>query len=119
MYNIRDVPREEVQNIVSEVTLSTEAIEQDICYIKDPNVAAILLCLGKILIKIKIAHHARFGNKPPQRIIAFGFDGHDDCMAFAINAKLNLQPSTQMRNVNIGEYTHYLSTLKTIIHSIF
>jgi hypothetical protein len=119
MQDLSSVQREEVLEQIHEITIVEEAINDDICYVRDPNVAAMLCCLGKIIVRIKLLKSVRFGlNKPPaQKIVMFGFKGHDEVYAYAVKAKLNSRSSTDFQNINIGEYLMVSNVLKTIIHS--
>ena len=118
MQDIDSVQREEVESVVYEIDLLNEAIKEDIFYTRDPNDAAMLLCLGMTLAKIKFCKQMVYGKRTPQRVVHFGFSGHDDTFRFVIRSKLNVQSSLIYKNINAGELRMYQGIIKTTLHSM-
>lgn len=117
MIDIDSVSREEVEVAVYELNLLDEAIKEDVFYTRDPGIATMLLCLGCELVKIKFCKQMIYGRRSPQRVVNFGFRGHDDTFRFAVKSKLNIQSSATYKNINIGEYHCYSGIVKTILFS--
>lgn len=118
MESLGDIPREEITHVVTDIDLMDMAIKDDICFIRDPNVVARMLCFGCKLVKIQNLKAYKSGNKPPQRIVNFGFANHDDVYKMVVNSKLNIRSSLEYQNINSGELDMYQNALKTILHSV-
>jgi len=116
--NIDTIPREEIEAAVHEIDLLEEAIKNDIFYTRDPNDAAMLLCLGMQLVKIKFCKQMIYGRRSAQRVVHFGFAGHDDTFKFVVKSKLNIQSSLRYQNVNAGELRMFQGIIKTVLHSM-
>jgi len=108
---------EEIGEVLSDLEIAEIAIGENVCYTRDPNDAAMLLCYGKKLVRVKIYKRARFGNRSPRRVVMFGFLGHDDVYRAAIRAKLTYRSTKDYQDVCFGEHQKYLSQIKTLIHS--
>lgn len=113
-----EIPRELVTGVFYEIELAEEAIKDDVFYTRDPNDAAMLLCYQKKLVKIKYCKQMVYGRREPQKVVHFGFAGHDEIYKFVVNSKLNMQSSLVYTNVNVGELRHYNGLVKSILHSI-
>ena len=118
MQDVDSASREEIESVVHEIDLLNEAIKLDVFYTRDPNDAAMLLCLGMELVKIKFCKQMIYGKRSPQRVVHFGFRGHDETFKFVIKSKLNVQSSLLYKNINAGELRMYQGIVKTVLHSM-
>jgi len=118
MQDLDSVPREEVESVVHEIDLLEEAVKTNVMYTRDPNDAAMLLCLGSELAKVKFCKQMVYGRRAPQRVVHFGFVGHDETFKFVVKSKLNVQSSLLYKNINAGELKMYQGIIKTILHSM-
>lgn len=111
------IPRaQERKEILCDIELLDEAIADDIFYTRDPNDAATLMCYGFKIMKVQVAR-VTFGNRKPQKVVLFGFDGHNKTYKTVMRIKLNLRPSIEDPNINIAQFKIYMEILKTAIHS--
>jgi len=117
--DLKDIPREVIDHVVSDIDLFDEAIRDDIFFTRDPNVTAMLLCLQQRMVKVKQLRRGRFGNRAPQKIVVFGFAGHDRVFRFATNAMLNVRSSIETQNINVGELKIFTNIIKTMIHGFY
>jgi hypothetical protein len=118
MQDVESIPREEIEAVVHEIDLLNEAIACDIFYTRDPNDAAMLLCLGMELVKVKFCKQMIYGKRSPQRVVHFGFKGHDETFSFVVRSKLNVQSSLKYKNINAGELRMFQGIVKTILHGM-
>lgn len=112
------VPREEVEELVYEITLLNECIKDDVFYTRDPNDAAMLICMGMELVKIKFCKQMIYGKRNSQRVVHFGFSGHEETFKYVIKSKLNTRSSKEYQNINAGELRMVQGIIKTILHSM-
>ena len=109
--------RHETITTLTEIELLKEALDGDYFSTRDPNIAAICMCLGQKMHKYRVVL-VKYGRRDPQRVVEFQFLGHDRIFQAVSSMMMDIRSSSIIQNICIGEFLTHARNIKTIILSM-